>query len=56
MTNQTLPHIANEGVARSASKEKILVAVLLGLGGVATFSWVALLGWGVIYLIGSVTG
>ena len=56
MTDQTLPHIANEGEAKPVSKDKLLIAVLLGLGGVATFSWVALIGWGVIYLIGSLTG
>ena len=56
MTDQTLPHVATEGEAKPVNKDKLLIVVLLSAGGIATFSWVALIGWGVIYLIGSLTG
>ena len=56
MTDQTLPCVTTEAEAKPISNEKLLIAVLLGVGGVATFGWVGLVGWGVIYLIGSLTG
>ena len=56
MTDQTLANVAAETESKPVSKEKLLIAALLGVGGMATFGWVALIGWGVIYLIGSLTG
>ena len=56
MTDQTLPHLVTQGEGKPAGNERLLIAVLLGAGGIATFGWVALIGWGVIYLIGSLTG
>ena len=56
LTDQTLPHVASETQTKPVNREKLLIAALLGVGGIATFSWVALLGWGAIYLIGALTG
>ena len=56
MTDQTVPNPAVKAKRKPVSREKILLVVLLGIGGIATFSWVALIGWGLIYLIGSVAG
>ena len=58
MTEQTFPHVTSEGDAQTKplSKEKLLIGFLFGIGGLATFGWVALVGWGLIYLIGNLTG
>ena len=56
MNDHALPEIATRAEARLVNKERLFVAVLLGFGGIVTFSWVTLIAWAVIYLIGSVTG
>lgn len=54
MPDRILPRVGTD--LPPVRKEKLLTIAVFGVGGVATFGWVALLGWGLIYLIGLATG